>query len=201
MFFFCSRLLRYHANKSKHCSFNRPTTVLTSPPFELNGGGWGSFDISVYVVLKSGYEWLEDEARPIPGQREKRMLPLSWGLNFMSPESQHSRVVKVRKIQDRNNLPGFQMPNEAEYGQPSSHRVQSRVEESAQASAEKGHKRSHSIGDFFSRRNSIFGSKSGLAPQAKPEGYPPMGLDQSSKRSMVVLEPTRGERESSEEIL
>lgn len=52
----------------------------------------------MYVVLRAGYEWLEGDARPVPGQREKRMLPLSWGLNFMSPESRDRRVARVRKI-------------------------------------------------------------------------------------------------------
>lgn len=100
----------------------------------------------------------------------------------------HGRIEQPKGSKNYNNMPGSQMPDETEYGRPSSHQVPSKLarvagmEEGAQVPAEKGHKRSNTIGGFFSRTNSVF-SKSGRKesnsdrpPPEKQKKYPPISM-------------------------
>lgn len=79
-----------------HQSFPNPHVIATKPPYEFRGQGRGSFDISVYVVLKYGYHWDHPKARPLPRHRERRMLPLFWELDFGNPLSSASYTMTVK---------------------------------------------------------------------------------------------------------
>jgi len=82
----------------QHCSFANPQKILTGPQYEIHGRGWGSFDISLYVVLKPGHCWGSEDARPVPGEQQRRMLPLFWELDFERPLSQTSKTVTLRSV-------------------------------------------------------------------------------------------------------
>lgn len=36
-----------------HSSFNNPTRVVESPPFELSEAGWGEFEIAITLYFQS----------------------------------------------------------------------------------------------------------------------------------------------------
>ncbi|KAH7411837.1 kinase-like domain-containing protein [Phaeosphaeria sp. MPI-PUGE-AT-0046c] len=67
-------------------------------PFEFHGRGWGSFDISVYLVLRPGSYWDWHDARPVPGENYNRMLPLFWGLTFGKERTETQKTVAVRSM-------------------------------------------------------------------------------------------------------
>ncbi|KAJ5606268.1 serine/threonine protein kinase [Penicillium lagena] len=63
-----------------HPSFEHPYSVQHLPPFEMSGGGWGYFTISIVVALKRGYSWVSPDATLGPG--DQSLLTLYWTLNF-----------------------------------------------------------------------------------------------------------------------
>ncbi|RDL42351.1 Protein kinase-like (PK-like) [Venustampulla echinocandica] len=95
-----------------------------------------------------------------------------------------------RMSQPQNyNISGQAMQDGDEYGRPDSRRVPAKfakvagLQEGAAVPEQKGHKRSNTIGGFFSRSNSVFGGKSGRKDvelgQDRPEKqkkYPPVSM-------------------------
>ncbi|KAH8723549.1 kinase-like domain-containing protein [Phaeosphaeriaceae sp. PMI808] len=79
-----------------HQSFRKFHHICEHPPFGFRGQGWGSFDISVYVVLRQGCYWDHPMARPVPHENEKRMLPMFWDLNFDQPQTDRIHTAAVR---------------------------------------------------------------------------------------------------------
>jgi hypothetical protein len=66
----------------QHPSFPQPVVTLGTPPFRLQGSGWGFFTIRALVVLKRDFFWNTPIAKAAPGGQERGMLPLTWTLNF-----------------------------------------------------------------------------------------------------------------------
>ncbi|KAH7089448.1 kinase-like domain-containing protein [Paraphoma chrysanthemicola] len=81
-----------------HQSFRKSHHICTHPPFAFRGRGWGSFDISGYIVLRPGCYWDHPLARPVPRETVKRMLPMSWELNFDAPRTDKIHNVAVRSV-------------------------------------------------------------------------------------------------------
>jgi hypothetical protein len=77
----------------KHPSFQNPHVIITKPPYESNGEGWGFFTISVLVALKAGYYWVHPHATSIPDGQS--LLPLHWTLNFEGSLKQMEFKVEV----------------------------------------------------------------------------------------------------------
>ncbi|KAF4625182.1 hypothetical protein G7Y89_g12986 [Cudoniella acicularis] len=89
------------------------------------------------------------------------------------------------------------MQDDDDYGRPSSHQVPAKFAKVAGFEGgppeQKGHKRSNTIGGFFSRTNSVFGGKSGRkesnADQSRPEKpekqkkYPPVSMTSAMAQS------------------
>lgn len=63
-----------------HSSFAQPYKVKKLPPYELTGGGWGHFTISIIIALNPGYSWVFPGAKMGPSGHS--FLPLDWRLNF-----------------------------------------------------------------------------------------------------------------------
>lgn len=85
------------ANREKHFS---------KPPYKIHGKGWGFFRFPIYLILKSGYEWVCEEAEDGPDGSQKAQLGLNWTLDFESHNGRGSMGrcrVKVRKSRSRVN--------------------------------------------------------------------------------------------------
>jgi hypothetical protein len=71
---------------SKHPSFPEPCVTLTQPPFQTGIYCRDSFTLSVQIVLKYGFHWIDGAARPSLDGR-MAMIPLLWDLEFIPKSS------------------------------------------------------------------------------------------------------------------
>ncbi|KAF2818541.1 kinase-like protein [Ophiobolus disseminans] len=81
-----------------HQSFRVTHRVYEQHPVTFQGWGWGSFDISAYVVLWEGCYWDHPMARRVPHGNARRMLPLFWSLSFEQPRLDRTQTVAVRSV-------------------------------------------------------------------------------------------------------
>ena len=67
-----------------HPTFRPNHIICTSPPYSVEGLGWGYFTIDVDVVLKAGFSWVSSDAKDSPNGTPKGSLTLAWTLDFRS---------------------------------------------------------------------------------------------------------------------
>lgn len=78
----CAGDAELQSDTSQHPTFNPNYKIKRRPPFEIECLGWGTFEITAYVVLKEGYTWISEDAENSPSGRPNGMLQLKWNLDF-----------------------------------------------------------------------------------------------------------------------
>ncbi|KAK6857114.1 hypothetical protein PG995_007301 [Apiospora arundinis] len=65
-----------------HPTFRQNHVIRQRSPYQISRRGWGTFVITVSVILKAGYSWVSEDAQDTPDGATKGMLPLEWELDF-----------------------------------------------------------------------------------------------------------------------
>lgn len=71
--------------------------ILSRPPFDIRRLGWGTFTISVAVLLRAGWSWVSSDAEDSPDGAPKGKVSLQWTLDFHGRGSQARCVQKVKR--------------------------------------------------------------------------------------------------------
>ncbi|KAG9235951.1 hypothetical protein BJ875DRAFT_250675 [Amylocarpus encephaloides] len=124
----------------------------------------------------------------------------------------HGRMSQPQPSGSKNyNISGPMMQDEGDYGRPSSHQVPVKFAKAAgmedqgpaATAPEKGHKRSNTIGGFFSRTNSVFGGKGSRKesnadrpPPEKQKKYPPVSMSGANIPGHETPRPSMDSRRS-----
>jgi hypothetical protein len=85
-----------------HESFEHPHKIMKKPPYMIHCKGWGFFTIEIDVILKAGFAWVSENARPGLDGAQDSLLRLEWTIDFVSYKGRGSQGkcrVKVRRIQ------------------------------------------------------------------------------------------------------